>query len=83
MSVIVATIRVVHYAASTFLVGSSGFMVASVMAFNAQFRPWADGLATTYLWNFALAVALYALVAVLLVGQGVVRLATSQRRGQL
>jgi cell shape-determining protein MreD len=73
-------IRIVRNAASTFLVASIGFLIAAVVARNtAGFESWSDGLATTYLWNFALAVALYALLAVLLVGHGVVRLIASRR----
>lgn len=70
-------LKTLHSAAVTLLAASAGFLVASVVAFNTEFRPWADGLGATYLWNFALAVALYALLAVLLVGQGIVRLIAS------
>jgi hypothetical protein len=80
MTVIVAAIRIAHNAALTLLVASAGFVVASVIAFNTEFRPWADGLAITYFWNFALAIALYALMAVLLIGKGVARLVASMRR---
>jgi len=71
-------IKTLHIAAVTLLVASGGFMVASVVAHHtAGFESWADGLGATYLWNFALAVALYALLAVLLIGQGIVRLIAS------
>ncbi len=39
-------------------------------------------LGATYLWNFALAVALYALLAVLLVGKGIAGVIASRRRVQ-
>jgi hypothetical protein len=41
---------------------------------TAGFESWADGLATSSLCNFALAMALFALLAVLLVGDGLVSL---------
>src|SRR5262245_1961517 len=64
---IVTMIRIVHNAAVAFLVASFGFMVASVVAHNTYgFGSWSDGLASTYLWNFALAVALYVLLAAVL-----------------
>jgi hypothetical protein len=76
-------IHFVHNAAVTLLVASGGFLVASIVAHHTSgFESWADGLAVTYLWNFALAVALYALLAVLAVGQGVARLIASGRRAQ-
>ena len=74
MTTIVA-IRIVSNAAVSFLVASFGFTIIAVAAHHtAGFKPWADGLAITGLWNFALAVALYALLAGLLVGRGVGRL---------
>jgi hypothetical protein len=81
MTAIVAAIRIVRNAAITFLVGSFGFTIATVVASNTEYRPWSDGLAAAALWNGALAVVLYALlVVVLLVGQGVVRLIATWRR---
>jgi hypothetical protein len=80
MTTIVAMIRFVHNAAFTLLVASGGFMVGSVVAhYTAGFESWSDSLAITYLWNFALALALYALLAVLLVSRGVVRLTATRR----
>ena len=79
---IVALIRIVHNSALTLLVASGGFMVASVVAFNTGFQPWADGLGITYLWNFALAIALYALLAVLLVAKGIAGVIASRRQAQ-
>ena len=75
-------LKTLHSAAVTLLAASAGFLVASVVAFNTEFRPWADGLGATYLWNFALAVALYALLAVLLVGKGIAGVIASRRRVQ-
>lgn len=76
--VVARIIKNLHIAAVTLLVASGGFMVASVVAHHtAGFESWADGLGATYLRNFALAVALYALLAVLLIGQGIVRLIAS------
>ena len=76
-------IRIVHNAAVTFLVASGGFVMASMVAHHtAGFESWADSLGATYLWNFALAVALYALQIALHVGQGVARLIASRRRAQ-
>jgi hypothetical protein len=73
--VVASIIKTLHIAAVTLLVASFGFMIAAVVAHHAtSCARWADGLAFTYMWNFALAIALYALLAVLLVGQGVVRL---------
>ena len=75
MTAIVAAIRIVHTAAVTLLGASCGFLAAAVVARNTPgFETWADGLAATYFWNFALAFALLALQAVLHVGQGVVHL---------
>lgn len=45
----------------------------------AAFESWSDSLGVTYLWNFALAVALYALLAVVLASYGIVRLIASRR----
>jgi hypothetical protein len=73
-------LKTLHSAAVTLLAASAGFMVVSVIAFNTEFRPWADALATTYLWNFALGVALYALLAVLFVGKGIAGVIASRRR---
>jgi hypothetical protein len=76
-------IRIVHNAARTFLVASGGFLIGAVVAHNTTgFESWRDSLAATYFWNFVLAMALYALMAVLLAGQGVVRLIASRRRAQ-
>jgi hypothetical protein len=76
-------IRIVHNAAVTVLVASGGFVVASVVAHHtAGLESLSDGLANTYLWNFALPVALYALTAVLLVVRGLAGLIASGRRVQ-
>jgi hypothetical protein len=76
-------IRIVHNAALTLLVASGGFLIASLVAHHtAGFESLSDGLGVTYLWNFALAMALYALLAVLVVGQGLVRVISSRRRAQ-
>jgi hypothetical protein len=77
----VAAFRVVHNAGSTLLVVSLGFLVASWVAHHTSgFDSWADSLAGAYLWNFVLAVALYALVVLLLVGGGVVQIIGKLRR---
>jgi hypothetical protein len=81
-TLIAAMIRIVHNAAVTLLIASGGFMMAAFVAHHTGFGSWSDGLANTYLWNFALAVALYGLVAVLLAGQGVVRLIGTRRQVQ-
>jgi hypothetical protein len=76
-------IRIVHNAAMTFLVASGGFIVASFAAHHtASFKPWADALVITGLGNFVLAIALYALLALALVGRGIVGLIASRRRAQ-
>ena len=82
MTTIVNMILIVHSAAVTLLFSSGGFMVAAVVAFNTGFQPWADGLGITYLWNFALAIALYALLAVLLVAKGIAGVIASRRQAQ-
>jgi hypothetical protein len=57
-------IRIVHAIALTILIASGCLMIASILAHNsAGLESSADGLATTYLLTFALAVALSALVA--------------------
>jgi hypothetical protein len=59
---------------------SGGFLVASFVTHHtAGFESLADSLAGVYLWNFALAMALYALLAVLLVVRGVAGLITPRR----
>jgi hypothetical protein len=76
-------ICIVHNAAVTILVASGGFAVASVVAHHtAGLESLSEGLASTYLWNSALSVALYALMALLLVGRVVAGLITSRRRVQ-
>jgi hypothetical protein len=68
-------IRIVSNAAVTFMAASPGFTVASVAVHHTTgFQPWAGGLAITGLGNF--------LLAVLLVGRGVVRLIASWRGAQ-
>ena len=75
--------RIVHNAAVTLLVASVGLLIAAVVARHTPgFETWADSLGGAYLWNFALAFVLLALQAVLLVGQGVVRLISSGRRAR-
>jgi hypothetical protein len=75
-------IRFVSNGATTFLFTSGGCLVAGMVAFQAGFRLWADGLGIAFLWSFALAMALYALLAALLVGRSVVRLVRNLRRAQ-
>jgi hypothetical protein len=83
VTTIVAIVRIIHNAAVTLLVASGGFVVASVVAHHiAGLESLSDGLASTYPWNFALSVVLYALLAVLLVGRGLAGLITSRRRAQ-
>ena len=66
---------IVHNAAATLLTASVGFLFAAVLArHTAGFESWANGLAASSLCNFALAMALYALLAVLHVGHGIVHL---------
>jgi hypothetical protein len=80
VTVIVAMVRVVHNAAVTLLATSFGFMVASIVAHNtAGYVSWRDGMATTYIWTFFLALALYGLLAVLLAARGVANFIASRR----